>query len=33
MRAVLDGAESADREYVLVNAGVALYAAEHAHGH
>ena len=31
MRLVLDGAETADREYVLANAGVALYAAEHAH--
>jgi anthranilate phosphoribosyltransferase len=29
MRALLDGAESADREYVLANAGVALYAVEH----
>jgi anthranilate phosphoribosyltransferase len=30
LRALLDGAESADREYVLANAGVALYAVEHA---
>ena len=28
MRALLDGGESADRQYVLANAGVALYAAE-----
>jgi anthranilate phosphoribosyltransferase len=27
LRAVLDGAETADREYVLANAGAALYAA------
>ena len=31
MLALLDGAENADREYVLANAGVALYAAEHTH--
>jgi anthranilate phosphoribosyltransferase len=30
MRALVDGAETADREYILANAGVALYAAEHA---
>jgi anthranilate phosphoribosyltransferase len=30
LRALLDGAESADREYVLANAGVALDAVEHA---
>lgn len=30
LRDVLDGKESADREYVLANAGMALYAAEHA---
>ncbi len=30
MRALLNGAESADREYVLANAGMALYAVEHA---
>ena len=30
LRALLDGSESADREYVLANAGVSLYAAEHA---
>jgi anthranilate phosphoribosyltransferase len=30
LRALLDGGESADREYVLANAGAALYAAQHA---
>lgn len=30
MLALLDGAQSADREYVLANAGLALYAADHA---
>jgi anthranilate phosphoribosyltransferase len=30
MHALLDGAESADREYVLANAGVALYVVGHA---
>ena len=31
MRALLDGKDSADRQYVLANAGVGLYAAEHTH--
>ncbi len=31
MRALLDGKQSPDRDYVLANAGVALYAAEHTH--
>ena len=31
MRALLDGAESADRQYVLANAGLALYAVERVH--
>ena len=31
MRDLLDGAESADRQYVLANAGLALYAVERVH--
>jgi anthranilate phosphoribosyltransferase len=32
LRAVLDGAETPDREYVLINAGAALYACQRAPG-